>query len=110
MPQPRSASLGPRAYVLSLAALALLPIAPELYLFFRNHEDLKYFGPIAYYEGIVSFLLLAPALVGHEVADRIGLDTKMQSVIGRGPSSGQPIAKAAIDMALTFFGRALGAP
>jgi muconate cycloisomerase len=42
---------------------------------------------------------LAPALIGHPVADRAGLQAKMNSVIGRGPSTGQPIAKSAVDMA-----------
>ena len=48
-------------YGLSLAGLALLPLAPELYLCIHNHEDLKSFVPIGYYEGIISFVLLAPA-------------------------------------------------
>lgn len=43
---------------------------------------------------------LAPALSGHEVTDRWGLHRRMQSVIGRGPSTGFPIARAAIDMAV----------
>ena len=41
---------------------------------------------------------LAPALLGLPVADRWGLHRKMQATIGRGPSTGQPIAKAAIDL------------
>lgn len=63
MPPRRLAESGPAAYFLSLAGLGLLPLAPEFYLFFRNHEDLKYFAPIGYYEAIVSFILLAPALL-----------------------------------------------
>ncbi len=43
---------------------------------------------------------LAPALIGHDPLDRWGLGHKMQRVIGRGPSTGQPIAKAALDMAV----------
>lgn len=43
---------------------------------------------------------LAPALIGHEITDRWGLHKRMHSVIGRGPSTGFPIAKAAIDMAV----------
>ena len=43
---------------------------------------------------------LAPALLGLEITDRVGLHRRMQSVIGRGPSTGFPIAKAALDMAL----------
>jgi len=46
-----------------LAGIGLLALVPEQCLFFRNHEDVKLFAPIAYYEGIVSFLLLAPALL-----------------------------------------------
>lgn len=43
---------------------------------------------------------LAPALIGHDITDRWGLGRKMHATIGRGPSTGQPIAKAAVDMAL----------
>lgn len=43
---------------------------------------------------------LAPALLGLEITDRWGLHRRMHSVIGRGPSTGFPIAKAAVDMAL----------
>jgi L-alanine-DL-glutamate epimerase-like enolase superfamily enzyme len=43
---------------------------------------------------------LAPALLGQEITDRWGLHKRMHSVIGRGPSTGLPIAKAAVDMAL----------
>jgi L-alanine-DL-glutamate epimerase-like enolase superfamily enzyme len=43
---------------------------------------------------------LAPAILGQEVSDRWGLHRRMHSVIGRGPSTGLPIAKAAIDMAV----------
>ena len=43
---------------------------------------------------------LAPALMGHAVTDRWGLGRKLHSAIGRGPSTGQPIAKAALDMAI----------
>jgi glucan phosphoethanolaminetransferase (alkaline phosphatase superfamily) len=45
-------------------------MAPELLLYFRNHEDLKYFGPICYYEFIVSFVLLLPALIGNRTWSR----------------------------------------
>jgi len=71
MPPRRLAEVGAFGYFLSLAALALLPIAPELTLYFRNHEDLKFFAPIAYYEAIVSYLLLAPALVANRLWSRI---------------------------------------
>lgn len=63
MPPRRWAGAGCAPYFLSLAGVGLLPLAPELRLYVRNHEDLKFFAPIAYYEGIVSFLLLAPALL-----------------------------------------------
>ncbi len=63
MPQRRLAPLGPVSFVLSLAALALLPIVPEAYLCLRGHGDLKAFAPICYYEAIVSFLLVIPALI-----------------------------------------------
>src|SRR5579883_1380513 len=43
---------------------------------------------------------LAPALLGLPVTDRWGLHQRMQSAIGRGPSTGQPVARAALDMAL----------
>lgn len=43
---------------------------------------------------------LAPALIGMPVTDRWELHQRMQRAIGRGPSTGQPVAKAALDMAL----------
>jgi len=43
---------------------------------------------------------LAPAVLGLSVVDRWGLHQRMQATIGRGPSTGQPIAKAAIDLAV----------
>jgi len=43
---------------------------------------------------------LAPALLGHDINDRWGVGRKMHAAIGRGPSTGQPIAKAALDMAI----------
>jgi muconate cycloisomerase len=43
---------------------------------------------------------LAPAVIGHAIADRAGLHAKMNAAIGRGTSTGQPIAKSAIDMAV----------
>jgi muconate cycloisomerase len=43
---------------------------------------------------------LAPALVGLPVTDRWGLHQRLQQAIGRGPSTGQPVAKAAVDLAL----------
>jgi len=43
---------------------------------------------------------LAPALLDLPVTDRWELQRRMHQTIGRGPSTGQPIAKAAVDMAL----------
>jgi L-alanine-DL-glutamate epimerase-like enolase superfamily enzyme len=43
---------------------------------------------------------LAPALIGLPITDRWGLHQRMHQVIGRGPSTGQPVAKAALDMAV----------
>lgn len=43
---------------------------------------------------------LGPALIGHDVTDRWLLPRKLHGTIGRGPSTGQPIAKAALDMAV----------
>lgn len=43
---------------------------------------------------------LGPALVGMEMTDRWGAQRRMHAAIGRGPSPGQPIAKAALDIAL----------
>lgn len=43
---------------------------------------------------------LAPALIGLPISDRWAIHRAMQRAIGRGPSMGQPIARAALDMAL----------
>lgn len=43
---------------------------------------------------------LAPAILGLPVTDRWELHQRMQRAIGRGPSTGQPVAKAALDMAV----------
>lgn len=43
---------------------------------------------------------LAPAIRGLPVTARYELHQRMQRAIGRGPSTGQPIARAALDMAL----------
>lgn len=42
----------------------------------------------------------APAIIGAPVTDRHGLHERMFKVIGRGPSTGQPVAKSAIDLAV----------
>ncbi len=43
---------------------------------------------------------LAPAVISLPVSDRWGVHAAMQRALGRGPSLGQPIARAALDMAL----------
>lgn len=43
---------------------------------------------------------LVPAVLGQPIHDRWGLHQRMQAAIGRGPSTGQPIAKAALDVAI----------
>jgi L-alanine-DL-glutamate epimerase-like enolase superfamily enzyme len=43
---------------------------------------------------------LAPVVLGLPITDRWGLHRCLQRTIGRGPSPGQPIAKAALDMAI----------
>jgi len=43
---------------------------------------------------------LGPSVIGLPTSDRWGLHERMRKVIGLGPSTGQPIAKAAIDVAL----------
>ena len=43
---------------------------------------------------------LAPALLGLPLTDRWGLHRRMNASIGRGPSTGQPVAKAALDLAV----------
>lgn len=54
---------------------------------------------------------LAPAILGMEITDRWGLHQRMHSAIGRGPSTGMPIAKAAIDIALhDLCARSVGLP
>lgn len=54
---------------------------------------------------------LAPAVLGQEITDRRGLHQRMHSAIGRGPSTGMPVAKAAIDMALhDLCARSVGLP
>ena len=53
-------------------------------------------------ESLVSTLqhYFAPALVGLQVTDVHGLHQRLHRIVGRGPSTGQPNAKAAVDMAL----------
>ncbi|GLV59165.1 dipeptide epimerase [Dictyobacter sp. S3.2.2.5] len=42
---------------------------------------------------------LGPAILGLDITDRWGLHQRMQGAIGRGPSTGMPVARAALDMA-----------
>jgi L-alanine-DL-glutamate epimerase-like enolase superfamily enzyme len=54
---------------------------------------------------------LAPALIGLNPWDRMGAHARMFARIGRGPSNGMPIAKAAVDLALhDLLGRITGQP
>ena len=54
---------------------------------------------------------LAPAILGADIWDRAGLHRRMFGAIGRGPSTGQPVAKAAVDMAVhDLCARAAGVP
>jgi L-alanine-DL-glutamate epimerase-like enolase superfamily enzyme len=54
---------------------------------------------------------LAPAVCGLPVTDRVDLHRRMHAAIGRGPSSGQPVAKAAVDIAVhDLLARRAGLP
>ena len=54
---------------------------------------------------------LAPAVIGLPVTDRWELHGRMLWAVGRGPSTGQPVAKAALDMAVhDLCARAAGLP
>lgn len=54
---------------------------------------------------------LAPAIIGHDLSDRAGLHSKMNTAIGRGTSTGQPIAKSAVDLAIhDLLARRAGLP
>jgi muconate cycloisomerase len=54
---------------------------------------------------------LAPALLGLPVTDRWEINRRMYKSIGRGPSTGQPIAKAAVDIAIhDLCAKAAGLP
>lgn len=54
---------------------------------------------------------LGPAALGLPVSDRWGLHRRMHTAVGRGPSTGQPIAKAALDLAVhDLAARAAGLP
>ncbi len=67
-----SARFGPDgSFVLSLVGLGLLPMLPEIVLFFQTHYDLKGYKTIWYYEFIVSFLVLAPVLLLPRLLSRV---------------------------------------
>ena len=53
-------------------------------------------------ESLVSTLrgYFAPVLIGMQISDVQGLHQRLHQTIGRGPSTGQPNAKAALDMAM----------
>jgi len=54
---------------------------------------------------------LGPAVLGVPVTDRWDLHRRMHGAIGRGPSTGLPVAKAAVDMAVhDLCARAAGLP
>src|SRR5262245_4288615 len=54
---------------------------------------------------------LGPAVIGTPVSDRWELHRRMHAAIGRGPSTGQPVAKAALDLAVhDLCARAAGMP
>jgi L-alanine-DL-glutamate epimerase-like enolase superfamily enzyme len=54
---------------------------------------------------------LATAIIGQEITDRWGLHKRMHNAVGRGPSTGFPIAKAAVDMAVhDLCARSVGLP
>jgi L-alanine-DL-glutamate epimerase-like enolase superfamily enzyme len=54
---------------------------------------------------------LGPAILGLEITDRWGLHRRIHSVIGRGPSTGMPVAKAVVDMAVhDLCARSMGLP
>lgn len=75
----------------------------------RPHPQWSYETP----ESVVSTLrnYLAPAVLGLDVWDRHGLHAKMHAAVGRGPSTGMPVAKAALDIAVhDLCARAAGLP
>src|ERR1051326_703222 len=63
MPQQPDRRFGPTVFGLSLVGLGVLPWVPDLQLLITNRSDLKIELPILYYEAIISFLLVAPALL-----------------------------------------------
>ncbi len=75
----------------------------------RPHPQWSYETP----ESLVSTLRqhLAPAVKGLCIWDRQQLHERMHAAVGRGPSTGMPLAKAALDMAVhDLCARAAGLP
>lgn len=71
MADRKAPRFGERVFLSSLLGLAVLPLLPEVVLFFANRSDIKIFAPIVYYQGIVSFLLVCPALLLPRLLARI---------------------------------------
>lgn len=64
-------------------------------------------------ESVVTTLrgYLAPAALNLQIWDTEGLERRMFAAVGRGPSTGQPVAKSALDMALwDLRAKAAGVP
>ena len=71
MADRKAPRFGERVFLFSLLGLAILPLLPEVGLFFVNRSDIKIFAPILYYQGIVSFLLVCPALLLPRLLSRV---------------------------------------
>ena len=84
--------------------------APHLFLKMTDSEGRVAWGegrpvPAWSYETLETVTLtirhqLAPAIIGMPITDRRAIQQRMHQAIGRGPSTGQPIAKAAVDIAV----------
>ena len=75
----------------------------------RAHPQWSYESP----ESLVSTIrtYLAPAIIGQSIWERRSLHERMHASVGRGPSTGMPLAKAAVDIALhDLCARAVGLP
>lgn len=75
----------------------------------RPHPQWSYESPTSVVQIIREHL--APALIGLEIWDLRGLHRRMHAAVGRGPSTGFPVAKAALDIALhDLCSKAAGLP
>lgn len=75
----------------------------------RPHPQWSYETPGGVVEAIRNYL--APALIGAEIWDRRGIHHRMHQAIGRGPSTGMPIAKAVLDIGVhDLCAKAAGVP